>query len=124
MRNNTVKKFEFGPVVQEEMSFKRFLIWSSGGPPVPWSQTIFAILKEGIMGNSHVKLYEIWTGGSVKKSLQTTDTQQTKTDHNSSSCAFGSGELKIRNHNKYHNQPFQAYHNITRRKYLSYLFEV
>ena len=23
--------FEFGPVVQEEMSFKRFLIWSSGG---------------------------------------------------------------------------------------------
>ena len=22
----------FGPVVQEEMSFKDFLIWSSGGP--------------------------------------------------------------------------------------------
>ena len=50
------------------MSFKRFLIWSSGSPPVPWSRTIFASLKEGIMGNIHhfmyVKLYEIWTSGS------------------------------------------------------------
>ena len=55
--------FEFGPVVQE-MSFIRFLIWSSGGPPVRWSCTICAILKEGIMGNIHVKLYEIWTSGS------------------------------------------------------------
>ena len=41
------------------MSFKRFLIWSSGSPPFEWSGTIFAILKEGIMGNIHVKLYEI-----------------------------------------------------------------
>ena len=31
------------------------------GPPVWWSRTIFAILKEGIMANIHVKLYEIWT---------------------------------------------------------------
>ena len=46
------------------MSFKRFLIWSSGGPPVKWSGTIYAILKEGIMGNTHVKLYEIRTSGS------------------------------------------------------------
>ena len=46
------------------MSFKRFLIWSSGGPPVQWSRTIYATLKEGIMGNIHVKLYEIRTGGS------------------------------------------------------------
>ena len=30
MRNN----FKFGQVVQEEMSFKRFLISSSGGPCV------------------------------------------------------------------------------------------
>ena len=30
MRNNSVKLFEFGPVIQEDMSFKRFLIWSSG----------------------------------------------------------------------------------------------
>ena len=60
MRNNY---FEFWSVFQEEMSFKRFLICSSG-PPVQWSQTIYAILKEGIMRNIHVKLYEIWTSGS------------------------------------------------------------
>ena len=46
------------------MSFKRFLIWGSGGPVVQWNDTIYAILKEGIMGNIHVKLYELWTGGS------------------------------------------------------------
>ena len=45
------------------MSFKRFLIWSFGSPPVPWSRTICAILKEGVMGNIHVKLYEVWTSG-------------------------------------------------------------
>ena len=56
--------FEFGPVVQEEMSFKRFLIWSSGSPPVQWSSAIYAILKEGIMENILVKLYEIRTSGS------------------------------------------------------------
>ena len=41
-----------------------FFITSSGGPPVWWSKTTHAILKEGIMGNSHVNLYEIWTSGS------------------------------------------------------------
>ena len=46
------------------MSFKRFLIWSSDGPPVQWSKTICAILKEGAIRNIHVKLYEIWTSGS------------------------------------------------------------
>ena len=46
------------------MMFKRFLIWSSGGPPVWWSGTIYAILKESIMGNIHIKLYEIRTSGS------------------------------------------------------------
>ena len=55
---------KFGPVVQEEISFKIFLIWSSGGSPVQWSETIYAILKEGIMGYIHVKFYEIWTSGS------------------------------------------------------------
>ena len=44
-------------------SFTRYLIWSSGGPPVGWIRTIYAILQEGIMGNIHVK-YEIWTSGS------------------------------------------------------------
>ena len=45
------------------MSFKIFLIWSSGDPPVQWSRTIYAILKEGFMGNIYVKLYEIRTSG-------------------------------------------------------------
>ena len=46
------------------MLLNRFLIWNSGGPPVRWSRTIYAILKEGIMGNIHVTLNEIWTSGS------------------------------------------------------------
>ena len=62
MRNNS-EKLLFEPVVQE-MSFKRFLIWSSGDPPVQWSGTFYAILKVGIMGNIQVKLYEIRTSGS------------------------------------------------------------
>ena len=28
-------------------------------------RAIYAILKEGIMGNIHVKSYEIWTSGSA-----------------------------------------------------------
>ena len=43
---------------------KRFLIWSSGNPPVQWRGTIYAVLKEGMMGNIHVKLYKIRTSGS------------------------------------------------------------
>ena len=39
------------------MSFKRFLILSSGGPCYQWSGTVYAILVEGIMGNIHVKLF-------------------------------------------------------------------
>ena len=34
------------------------------GPPVQWSGFIYAILKKGIMGNIHVKLYEIKISGS------------------------------------------------------------
>ena len=45
------------------MSFKRFLIWSYGGPLALRSGAIYAILKEGILENIHVKLYEIWTSG-------------------------------------------------------------
>ena len=59
MRNNSVKLFEFGSVGQEEMLFKIFIIWSSFGPPVHLSVTIYANLKEGTMGNIYVKLYEI-----------------------------------------------------------------
>ena len=57
-----MKFFEFGSVFQ--MSFKRFLIWSFGSPPVWCSRTIYAILKDGIMGNIHAKLYGNWTSGS------------------------------------------------------------
>ena len=46
------------------MSFERILIWSSCGPTVQWRRTISAILKEGIMGNIQVKLYDTWTSGS------------------------------------------------------------
>ena len=46
------------------MSFKKFFIWSSGNPPVKWSGAMYAILKEGIIGNIHVKLFEILTSGS------------------------------------------------------------
>ena len=47
------------------MLFKIFLIWSSNGPPVRWSGTIYAILKEVkiTIGQIRVKLYEIWTSG-------------------------------------------------------------
>ena len=54
MRNNSVDFFEFGSVVQE-MSIKKFLIWSFGSRPVWCSRTIYAILKDGIMGNIHLK---------------------------------------------------------------------
>ena len=74
--------FRIEPVIQE-MLFKRFLILSSGSPPVQWSGTIYAILEEDIMGNIYVKLYEIWTSGSggdvIKiKSLRTRDEDQSQ----------------------------------------------
>ena len=34
----------------------KIYIWCSGGPPVQLSQTTYAILKEGIIGNIQVKL--------------------------------------------------------------------
>ena len=46
------------------MSFKKFLICSSGGPPVQRKGTFYANLKKGIMDNIHVKLYEIRNSGS------------------------------------------------------------
>ena len=65
-------------MVQEECRLKVFLIWSSKGPAVRWSETIYAILKEGIIGNIHVKLYEIRTSGSegdivLRNNLRKTD---------------------------------------------------
>ena len=40
------------------MLFIRFFIWSSVGPPVQRSRTIYAILVEDIMGNIHVKFFK------------------------------------------------------------------
>ena len=49
-------------MVQDEMSFIRFLIWSSGSPPDQWSGTIYAILVEGIIGDINVILmWNYWT---------------------------------------------------------------
>ena len=53
---------EFGSVVQE--MFKRFLIWSSGGPFVQRSGLTSAFLIEGLMMNNSVKLSGILTSGS------------------------------------------------------------
>ena len=80
------------------MLFKRFLIWSSGDPPVQWSETIYAILKEGIMGNIHVKLYEIRTSGSGGDVVETkslrTDARRTTDKDRSQYLNLSSGELK------------------------------
>ena len=46
------------------MLFKRFLIWCLAALLFSGAFHIYAILKEGIMGNIHVKLYKIWTSGS------------------------------------------------------------
>ena len=65
------------------MLFKRFVILSSGGPPVRWSVTIYAILKEGIIGNIHVKLYEVVQEEMSfnEKVYARTDGRRTKFDH-------------------------------------------
>ena len=49
MRNNSVKLFEFGPAVQEEMSFKAISYLAIWRPLVQRSGTICSILEEGIM---------------------------------------------------------------------------
>ena len=63
MRNNYGKCFEFGSVIQEQNLFIRFLFWSSGGPTVRGSETIYVILQKGIMGIIRMK-YETLTSGS------------------------------------------------------------
>ena len=56
--------------VIQVMLFKIFLIWSSGSPPVGWSRTIYANLREGIMGIIHVKLYGIWPSSTEGDVIQ------------------------------------------------------
>ena len=80
---------------------------SSGAPFVRWSRTICAILVEGIirtilnlgdvegiMGKINVKLFLIWKRCRLKINFTDDARRTTKTDHNSSPSAFGSGELK------------------------------
>ena len=55
MRNNSVKFFEFGPVVWRKCRLKIFLIWISGSPFVRRSGTICVILVEVIMRNNSMK---------------------------------------------------------------------
>ena len=52
------KYFEFGPVVQEETTFERLLICSSGSHPVQWSRIIYAVfVKSSVRNNSEFILY-------------------------------------------------------------------
>ena len=56
-----MKKYcEFGPVVQEEVQFKEFSIFSSGGHFGQWSGTICAILEEGFVGNIIISYFDRW----------------------------------------------------------------
>ena len=54
MRKNSVKLFRIW-ASGLKMSLTRFLISSSGGPPVQWSRTTYAISKERVMGDIRVK---------------------------------------------------------------------
>ena len=68
MWNTPMKLFEFGPVVQEKVSFKDISYPELWPLYAPQSKTIFASLVEGIMGNISVKLRWIRTsdlGGGV-----------------------------------------------------------
>ena len=56
MWNTPMKLFEFGPVVQEKVSFKDISYPELWPLYAPQSKTIFASLVEGIMGNISVKL--------------------------------------------------------------------
>ena len=71
------------------MSFKIFLILSSGGPCARWSSTIYAILEEDIIGNLYVNNFKF---GLVvqeeilfkEKDYRRKDARHTKTNQNSS----------------------------------------
>ena len=62
MKNNSVILFRIW-ASSSGGDLKILFTWSSDGHRVQWSRTIYAILKEGIMGNIHVKLYEFWNSG-------------------------------------------------------------
>ena len=49
--------FDFGPMVQKEVSFLKKIYLSSGGHFVQHSRSICTLLAEGIMGNICKKLF-------------------------------------------------------------------
>ena len=68
---------DFLPESKSKISFGLFI------HHVGWSRTIYAILKEGIMGNNNVKLFEIWTsglGGAWGMSVKEKDYRRTQED--------------------------------------------
>ena len=71
----------------EEMSFLRFLTWSSGGSPVQWSGSIYIILTEGILGNIHPKLFKFGPVVQEEMLFKENVYGRTTADHNSSSKA-------------------------------------
>ena len=62
MRNNSIKLFEFGPVVQE-MSFKDISYLELWQPFCLAELNHLCNFHKDIMRNNSVKLYEIWTSG-------------------------------------------------------------
>ena len=53
-----------GPGVKEELTFKYFSVFSSGGHLVYRSRTIFAILVGSHLGNIPMKFESHWPKGS------------------------------------------------------------
>ena len=76
----------------QEILFKRFLIWSSGGLPAQWFGTIYAILKEVIMGNisfeANLNLDKWFRRRCHLKKKLRDDGRPTKTDHIISPLSF------------------------------------
>ena len=65
------------------MSFKTFLICSSGGSHIRRAKTFCVIVVEGIFGNMHMKSFGMWRSWRLKKTFMD-DGRETMTDYNSS----------------------------------------
>ena len=77
------------------------------------------------MGNIHVKLFKFRpvvtrSGGDVvlRKSLRPTGARHTKTNHNSSPWAFGSGELKKSENNNKNMKNYPACKELNKEPHL------
>ena len=56
MRNNSVKLFEFGPAVQEEISFKAISYLALWRPLLQWSGTICGAFGSGELTKMATKI--------------------------------------------------------------------